>query len=76
MIDQIKKIARNESRSRVTVGTSITTETGKRREKFYQENGFKEYHTIPNFFVDEYDEPVMEDNEQLADMVMFEFIID
>lgn len=36
---------------------------------FYEKCGFVLAHTIPNFFVDNYDHPIIEDGVQLVDMV-------
>ena len=37
--------------------------------KFYQKNGFKISHRIPNFFTDNYDHPMFDNDIQLVDMV-------
>lgn len=36
---------------------------------FYESCGFERSHSIPNFFVDNYDHPMFEDGIQLVDMV-------
>ncbi|MDR0961172.1 MAG: GNAT family N-acetyltransferase [Mediterranea sp.] len=36
---------------------------------FYEHCGFTYSHRIPNFFVDNYDHPIIEDGRQLTDMV-------
>ena len=36
---------------------------------FYEKCGFVRSHTIPNFFTDNYDHPIIEDGVQLVDMV-------
>lgn len=38
---------------------------------FYELLGFTYSHCIPNFFVDNYDEPIFEGGKQLVDMVYF-----
>ena len=38
--------------------------------KFYERNGFSITHTIENFFIDNYDEPIFEDGVQCKHMVM------
>lgn len=38
--------------------------------KFYEKNGFEITHTIENFFIDNYDEPIFEDGVQCKHMVM------
>ena len=37
--------------------------------QFYQKNGFKISHRIPNFFTDNYDHPIFDNDIQLVDMV-------
>lgn len=37
--------------------------------QFYQKNGFKISHRIPNFFTDNYDHPMFDNDIQLVDMV-------
>ena len=36
---------------------------------FYEKCGFARSHTIPNFFTDNYDHPIIEDGAELVDMV-------
>lgn len=36
---------------------------------FYEKCGFFRSHTVPNFFTDNYDHPIMEDGAQLVDMI-------
>ena len=36
---------------------------------FYEKCGFVRSHTIPNFFTDNYDHPIIEDGVQLVDMI-------
>jgi len=36
---------------------------------FYEKCGFIRSHTIPNFFTDNYDHPIIEDGVQLVDMI-------
>ncbi len=36
---------------------------------FYNSCGFRESHRVKNFFVDNYDHPIIEDGKQLKDMV-------
>ena len=38
--------------------------------RFYEKNGFKITHTIDNFFIDNYTEPIFEDGVQCKHMVM------
>ena len=36
---------------------------------FYEKCGFKEHHRLKNFFIDNYDHPIFEEEIQLVDMV-------
>ncbi len=36
---------------------------------FYQQCGFAISHTVPNFFVDHYDHPILDNGKQLKDMI-------
>ncbi len=47
------------------VGTGDSTVT----IPFYKKCGFKESHRIKNFFIDNYDHPMYEDEKRLVDMV-------
>ncbi len=38
---------------------------------FYQKHGFIYSHTVPDFFIQNYDHPILEDGKQLRDMVYF-----
>ena len=38
---------------------------------FYERCGFVRSHSIPNFFIDNYDHPIFEEGVQLVDMVYF-----
>ena len=38
-------------------------------KKFYEKNGFRLSHRIPNFFIDNVDHPMFEDGVQLVDMI-------
>lgn len=48
--------------SRMLVGTTLPT------EPFYRSLGFRYSHTVFNFFVDNYPEPIFEGNTQCVDM--------
>lgn len=39
---------------------------------FYEKCGFKKYSVIKNFFIDNYDHPIIEAGVQLCDMICFE----
>ena len=42
---------------------------------FYESCGFKKSHIVKNFFIDNYDKPIIEDGVQLVDMVYLRKII-
>lgn len=64
LIEWIKKeYKENHSILQVGTGDSPTT------IPFYEKCGFKKSHTIKNFFVDNYDHPIIEGGIQLTDMV-------
>ena len=49
------------------VGTGDSVET----TSFYRSCGFHYSHTIPNFFTDHYDHPILEEGKLLQDMIYF-----
>ncbi|WP_312643459.1 GNAT family N-acetyltransferase [Hydrogenoanaerobacterium sp.] len=55
-----------ESFDEMLVGTSNAVDSSIR---FYQSLGFVYSHTVPNFFVDYYPEPILENGVQCRDMV-------
>ena len=54
-----------KSYTHMLVGTTAPT------EGFYESVGFEYSHTIPNFFIDNYPEPIFEDGIQCVDMRCF-----
>jgi N-acetylglutamate synthase-like GNAT family acetyltransferase len=68
MLAQVEQIARAANYGRVVVGTA----TIGRQLAFYRKNGFREYDTRKNFFVENYPHPIFEGEEQILDMVMLE----
>lgn len=54
-----------EEYSILQVGTGDSSAT----IPFYEKCGFVRSHTIPNFFTDNYDHPIIEDGVQLVDMI-------
>ncbi len=64
LIEWIKKEYK-ESNSILQVGTGDSPTT----IPFYEKCGFKKSHTIKNFFIDNYDHPIIEGGIQLTDMV-------
>ena len=49
------------------VGTGDSMQT----TSFYRKNGFVYSHTVPDFFLRNYDHPIIEDGKALKDMVYF-----
>lgn len=49
------------------VGTGDSTQT----VSFYKSCGFRYSHTVPDFFTDNYDHPIIEDGKVLKDMIYF-----
>ncbi len=64
LIEWIKKEYK-ESHSILQVGTGDSPTT----IPFYEKCGFKKSHTIKNFFIDNYDHPIIEGGIQLTDMI-------
>lgn len=64
LIEWIKKEYK-KSHSILQVGTGDSPTT----IPFYEKCGFKKSHTIKNFFIDNYDHPIIEGGIQLTDMV-------
>ena len=64
LIEWIKKEYK-ESHSILQVGTGDSPTT----IPFYEKCGFKKSHTIKNFFIDNYDHPIIEGGIQLTNMV-------
>lgn len=54
-----------DSFSELQVGTGDSPLT----VPFYEKCGFKKSHTVKNFFIDNYDHPIIENGVRLADMV-------
>lgn len=57
----------NRSHSVLQVGTGDSPLT----VPFYKKCGFEFSHTVPNFFIDNYDHPIIECGTQLKDMIYF-----
>jgi ribosomal protein S18 acetylase RimI-like enzyme len=49
------------------VGTGDSVQT----TSFYRKNGFVYSHTVPDFFLRNYDHPIIEEGKQLKDMIYF-----
>lgn len=66
MIDHIAKTYAPTHRT-LSVGTGDSPLT----VPFYEKCGFTRDHVVPNFFIDNYDHPMIEEGVQLIDMVYF-----
>lgn len=51
----------------LTVGTGENPQT----IRFYRKQGFAYSHTVPNFFTEHYDHPIVENGKRLKDMIYF-----
>ena len=69
VINRIKTISQPHYKTLI-VGTA---DCGWRQIKFYEKNGFKKYGVKKNFFIDNYQEPIIENGIQLMDMVMLKY---
>ncbi len=58
----------SKSHTRIIVGTGDSPLT----VPFYEKCGFEQTHRVKNFFIDNYDHPIIEEGKQLVDMVYFE----
>lgn len=67
LIDKAKKIAKENSFTILTVGTS---DTGFQQIRFYEKNGFVKKGIRKNFFTDNYPFPIYENGLQMRDMVV------
>ena len=56
-----------ESCHTLIVGTGDSRQT----TSFYRKYGFAYSHTVPNFFTDNYDHPIIEEGKLLKDMIYF-----
>lgn len=65
MLAQIEAICRSEGYAILQVGTGDSPLT----IPFYEACGFHKFHVVRNFFVDNYERPVMECGKQLVDMI-------
>lgn len=72
LIKEIISIARNTGYNHLIVGTA---DCGVDQIRFYERNGFVKYGIKKNFFLENYDEPIVENGVQLRDMVMLEMFI-
>ena len=59
------------------IGVAVVTDEGNgvcgvQTTSFYRSCGFHYSHTIPNFFTDHYDHPIIEEGKLLQDMIYFQ----
>jgi len=67
LIKEVISICKGKGYSHLIVGTA---DTGIDQIRFYERNGFSKYDVRKNFFLDNYDEPIIENGVQLRDMIM------
>jgi ribosomal protein S18 acetylase RimI-like enzyme len=70
MIIYVKKLAKLRNYSQLTVGTS---DTGCEQLRFYKQNGFVQTGVKSNFFIENYQEPIIENGKQMRDMIMLTY---
>lgn len=70
MLQFAKQLGIEGGYKRLTVGTS---DTGYDQLRFYENNGFQRTGVRPNFFLDNYHEPIFENGEQMRDMIMLSY---
>lgn len=69
LIKEIVNISRGGGYTHLIVGTA---DTGIDQIRFYERNGFVKYDVRKDFFLENYDEPIIENGVQLRDMIMLE----
>lgn len=69
LIREILMLAKAANYSRLIVGTA---ECGVDQIRFYERNGFVKYAVKKDFFIHNYEEPIIENGIQLRDMVMLQ----
>ncbi|ANH81943.1 GCN5 family acetyltransferase [Niabella ginsenosidivorans] len=67
LIEQIKKIAKEQGIRTLIVGTG---DGSLGQQRFYKRNGFTAYDTRKNFFIKNYPAPVIENGIPLKDMIL------
>ena len=53
---------------------SIIVGSSEKGKEFYEKCGFVSTHILPNFFIDNYEEKIYEDEKQVVDMYMLKYI--
>lgn len=72
IINFVKKISRVKYKTLIVGTPDIAT----RQLNFYEKNGFVRFGVRRNFFIDNYSEPIIENDVQLRDMVLLKFALD
>jgi len=67
LISEIKRIARSSKYENIIVGTP---DSASRVIGFYERNGFRKYDVKKDFFIKNYQAPIIENGIILKDMVM------
>jgi len=67
LINEIKRIAKNENFKSIFVGTP---DNALSQINFYEKNGFTKYGLRKDFFIENYSEPIFEDGIMLRDMIV------
>ncbi|MBD8387652.1 N-acetyltransferase [Dysgonomonas sp. BGC7] len=71
LIDFITDYYKEKGANSIIVGTGSGTTT----VSFYEKCGFKESHILKNFFIDNYPNPIFENEIQLMDMIYLKKIL-
>ncbi|MCC9044428.1 GNAT family N-acetyltransferase [Myroides sp. M-43] len=72
LIKRIVQLASAEGYHQIIVGTA---DCGVDQIRFYERNGFKKYGIKKDFFIENYEEPIIENGIQLRDMIMLKINI-
>lgn len=72
LIKEVIRLARVAGYRQIIVGTA---DCGVDQIRFYERNGFVKYDVKKDFFIENYEEPIIENGIQLRDMVMLKMSI-
>ncbi len=72
MLSHIKQFAKQANYTRILVGTPTVSEL---QIQFYKKNGFIPYEIRKNFYTENYSAPIIENNVQLTDMLVLQYIL-